>query len=291
MTKKLAFLTFLIFFTLSVVAIYQFFKFNDGKLHLVFCDVGQGDAIFIRTSTGSNILIDGGPDDSVLNCLSRHLPFWDKTLQAVILTHPHADHFTGLISVMKRYNLISYDTENLQNPGLGAKILQDKLALKNLSATYVKKGDRLSNKANFSIEILWPSQEFVENSNKNSSKSGFDLDLNGFSVISLVTYGNFKVLLTADAASAVDEKAGKESGDVDVLEVPHHGSKTGLSQFFLEETKPKLAVISVGKNNKYGHPSQAALSLLKNNKIKSLRTDQAGDIEIVSDGKSWWLIN
>lgn len=291
MTKKSVIFALLIFFTLSALATYQFFKFNDGKLHLVFCDVGQGDAIFIRTGAGDNILIDGGPDDSVLNCLSRHLPFWDKTLQAVILTHPHADHLTGLISVIKRYSLISYDTENLKNPGVGAKILQDSLALKNLSATYVKKGDRLTDKANFNIQILWPSADFIENSNKNSPNNSFDLDFNGLSVISLLSYGNFRAILTGDAGSATDEKIGENIGAVDVLQVPHHGSKTGLSKAFLDETKPRLAVISVGKNNKYGHPSQSALSLLTKNNIKFLRTDQKGDVEIVSDGKSWWLIN
>ncbi len=291
MIKRLLFFTVILLFSLSGLFVYQAFKFNDGKLHLIFCDVGQGDAILIRTAKGDNILIDGGPDDSVLNCLSKHLPFWDKTLQAVLLTHPHADHFTGLISVVKRYNLISYDTENLKNSGSGAKLLQDKLAVKNLSATYLKKGDRLSDKANFSIKILWPSEEEIENSNKNSSKNGFDLDLNGFSLISLLTYGNFKALLTADAASTIDEKVGEEVGSVAVLEVPHHGSKTGLSQTFLDQVKPKLAIISVGKNNRYGHPSLEVLNLLKNNKIQFFRTDEKGDLEIVSDGKSWWLIN
>ena len=291
MIKKPLIFALLIFFSLSVMLIYQLFKFNDGRLHLVFCDVGQGDAIFIRTSEGENILVDGGPDDSVLNCLSRHLPFWDKTLQTVILTHPHADHLTGLISVIKRYSLMSYETENQKNQGVEAKILQDSLALKNLSATYLKKGDRLTNKANFNIQILWPSADVVENSNKNSSNNGFDLDLNGLSVISLVSYGNFRALLTGDAEFVTGEKVGEEAGAIDVLQVPHHGSKTGLTQVFLDKIKPKFAVISVGKNNKYGHPSQEALSLLNDNNIKFLRTDKNKDIEIISDGKSWWVAN
>ena len=291
MIKKTGIFALLIFSSLSFLFVYQVFKFNDGNLHLIFCDVGQGDAILIRTSKGSNILIDGGPDDSVLNCLSKHLPFWDKSLSVLLLTHPHADHLTGLISVEKRYNLMSYDTENLKNPGSGAKILQDRLALKNLSATYLKKGDRLSNKDNFSIKILWPSEEFLENSNKKQSNSSFDLDLNGFSIVSLLSFGNFKALLTADSPFSVNEIVGKETGSVDILQVPHHGSKTGLSQDFIAETRPKLAIISVGKNNKYGHPSKQALNLLQNNQIKYLRTDEKGDIEIVTDGKTWWLAN
>lgn len=291
MIKKTGIFALLIFFSLSFLFVYQLFRLNDGNLHLVFCDVGQGDAIFIRTPKGSNILIDGGPDDSVLNCLSKHLPFWDKNLSVLLLTHPHADHLTGLISVEKRYNLMSYDTENLKNPGVGAKILQDKLALKDLSATYLKKGDRLSNKDNFSIKILWPSEEFLENSNKRQSNSSFDLDLNGFSIVSLLSFGNFKALLTADSPFSVNETIGKETGSVDILQVPHHGSKTGLSQDFIAETRPKFAIISVGKNNKYRHPSKEAVNLLQNNKIKYLRTDEKGDIEIVTDGKTWWFAN
>ncbi len=291
MLKKAIFIIFIILFAFGGIFFYESAKFNDGKLHLVFCDVGQGDAVFIRTSTGSNILIDGGPDDSVLNCLSKHMPFWDKTIQLVILTHPHADHFTGLISVIKRYNVISYDTENVENPSFGTKILQDNLALKNLSATYLYKGDIFANKASFSLLTLWPSADFVRNSLTNLPSEAKNLDLNGFSVIELLSYGSFKALLTGDAGSVIEDKLAREAGKIDVLKVPHHGSKTGLSSLFLEITKPDLAVISVGGKNRYGHPSKEILTLLKNNNIKVLRTDRDGEVEIVSDGKSWQLIN
>ncbi len=291
MIKKSIFLIFIIFFAFGGIFFYQLAKFNDGKLHLVFCDVGQGDAIFIRTSTGSNILVDGGPDDSVLNCLSKHMPFWDKKIQLIILTHPHADHFTGLISVIKRYNVMSYDTENVENPGFGTKILQDNLALKNLSAKYLQKGDRLTNQSNFSLLILWPSADFVQNSTSNSPSEAKNLDLNGFSVVQLLSYGSFKALLTGDAGVMVEDKIAKETGKIDVLKVPHHGSKTGMSDFFLKEISPSLGVISVGAKNLYGHPGQEALTLLRNNNIKILRTDKDGEVEIVSDGKSWQLLN
>ncbi len=291
MIRKSIFIIFIILFAFGGIFVYESAKFNDGKLHLVFCDVGQGDAIFIRTSTGSNILVDGGPDDSVLNCLSKHMPFWDKTIQLVILTHPHADHFTGLISVIKRYNVISYDTENIQNPGFGTKILQDNLALKNLSATYLYKGDIFTNKESFSLLTLWPSADFVRNSLSNFPSEAKNLDLNGFSVIELLSYGSFKALLTGDAGVVIEDKIAREAGKIDVLKVPHHGSKTGMSDNFLKEISPSLAIISVGAKNRYGHPSKEILTLLKNNNIKVLRTDRDGEVEIVSDGKSWKLLN
>ena len=291
MIRKSIFLIFIIFFAFGGIFFYQSARFNDGKLHLVFCEVGQGDAIFIRTSTGSNILIDGGPDDSVLNCLSKHMPFWDKKIQLIILTHPHADHFTGLISVIKRYDVMSYDTENVENSGFGAKILQDNLAIKNLSAKYLKKGDRLTNQSNFSLITLWPSADFISSAMDNLPSEAKNLDLNGYSVVELLSYGNFKALLTGDAGVIAEEKIAKEAGKIDVLKVPHHGSKTGMSDYFLKEINPSLAIISVGNKNNYGHPSQQALTLLKNNNIKVLRTDEDGEIEIISDGKSWRRLN
>ena len=93
---------------LGCILVYQNITYNDKKLHVVICDVGQGDAIFIRTPSGSDILIDGGPDDSVLACLGKHMPFWDRTLEIMILTHPHADHLTGLIDVSKSYSVSAW---------------------------------------------------------------------------------------------------------------------------------------------------------------------------------------
>jgi competence protein ComEC len=103
----------------------------------------------------------------------------------------------------------------------------------------------------------------------------------------LFTYGNFTVLLTGDAGANVEDKIAAEVGKIDVLKVPHHGSKTGMSDYFLNQIKPSLAIISVGANNRYGHPAQTALDLLKNHNIKYYRTDQNGTVEIISDGKTF----
>src|SRR3989344_6568995 len=113
--KKVFLIGTVLFFLLGCILVYQNITYNDKKLHVVFCDVGQGDAIFVRTPNGSDILIDGGPDDSVLNCLGKHMPFWDRDLELVILTHPHSDHFTGLFSVLKTYKIEIFATEELNN--------------------------------------------------------------------------------------------------------------------------------------------------------------------------------
>lgn len=280
----------IVFFTASIFSIilifFGYFSFNDRKLHLVVCDVGQGDAILIRTASQTDILVDGGPDKKVLECLSRHMPFWDRSLDVVILTHPDADHITGLIDVIERYKISYLFTQ--PNPGKTQiyELFTNVLAEKKLSAKYVSRGDKFSVGGETSFKILWPASDEAEQTNQNSSKSS----LNRFSVITLVKHGKFSALLTGDAGSEIQDQIASSVGDIDVLKVPHHGSKTGMSDYFLNSTKPELALISVGEKNKYGHPTKFILDLLKNRRVKTLRTDQEGDIEILSDGKSYFVL-
>ena len=276
-----------IFFTASIFLIllifFVYLSSNDGKLHLVVCNVGQGDAIFIRTASKADILIDGGPDKKVLECLGRHMPFWDRSLDIIILTHPDADHITGLIDVIERYKIRYLLTQ--PNPGKTQiyELFTNVLAEEKISAKYVSRAGEFSIGKEASFKILWPASDKPEEINQNSSKAS----LNRFSVISVLSYGKFNALLTGDAGSEIQDKIAPSVGDIDVLKVPHHGSKTGMSDYFLSLTKPELALISVGENNRYGHPTKFILDLLKNRGVKTLRTDQSGDLEIVSDGTSW----
>ncbi|HUD09573.1 MAG TPA: MBL fold metallo-hydrolase [Patescibacteria group bacterium] len=273
-------------FLLAAIFLYQNAKLNDGKLHVVVCDVGQGDGILIRTPDGSDILVDGGPDDSILNCLSSHLPFWDRTIELMVLTHPHVDHAAGLIEVLKRYTVLHFVTEKVLGGTATYKRLEDELAAKKLSAQYLFSGDRIDLADKTSLLTLWPTHEWL-NSNQLQAKNEQNLDLNGFCLVQLFTYGNFTLLLTGDAGSVVEDKIAAQVGKIGVLKVPHHGSKTGMSDYFLTQINPSLAIISVGANNRYGHPAQSALDLLKNHGIKYFRTDQNGTVEVISDGKSF----
>lgn len=290
MTKYLLLFAF-VFFLLGGIFFYENQKFNDGKLHLIVCDVGQGDGILIRTPKGSDILIDAGPDDSILDCLQNHMPFWDREIEVLILTHPHADHLTGLISVLKRYKVMHYFTENVKNDTLVYRKLQDELAKNNLTAKFSFALDRISFADKTSLLTVWPQKEWFEKQklqdSQNSNPDSSSLDVNGFSLITLLSYGDFKALLTGDAGVIVEEKIANTVGNIDVLKVPHHGSKTGLSSLFLEETSPKLAIISVGAKNRYGHPAKISLDLLAKYNIKTLRTDKNKEAEVVSNGKSF----
>jgi len=272
-------------FLLGCILVYQNITYNDKKLHVVICDVGQGDAIFIRTPRGSDILIDGGPDDSVLSCLGKHMPFWDRTIELMILTHPHADHLNGLITVLNHYKILSFVSESLINKTAGFSELIKVIANQKIKTRYVYAGDRFLLSDSLNIQIVGPNKEFLQT----TSPNGLIGESGEFASLEiLVKYNFFSALLTGDS-QVMELKDAISSGlkDVDLLQIPHHGSRFGLDQEILNVLSPKIAVISVGKNNKYSHPTPFILDLLKSLNIKTLRTDQMGDIEVISDGKEW----
>ncbi|MBI4079129.1 MAG: MBL fold metallo-hydrolase [Candidatus Levybacteria bacterium] len=289
-------------FVLGGMFFYQQAAFSDGKLHVVFCDVGQGDAIFIRTPMGKDILVDGGPaspstsarpsrdgslggpNDSVLDCLASHMPFWDRDIELMFLSHPHEDHLAGLISVIERYSVKAFATEKLWNKTAGFAALQDAVSKEPLKTQYLLAGDSIKTKDGVTIKALGPSQSYLDQ----TSPGGIIGEKGEFaSLVLLVSYGSFDALLTGDSqAEGIDEATTSLTQAVDVLQVPHHGSKTGLTSSLVTKINPKLAIISVGKN-KYGHPSAQALKILGDLDIKILRTDQNRSIQITSDGKTF----
>lgn len=280
-----------LFFLLGWIIVYQNITYSDKKLHIVFCDVGQGDAIFVRTPQGSDILIDGGPDDSVLSCLGKHMPFWDKTLELVILTHPHSDHFMGFFPILKNYKVKSFASEELSNKTTGFISLMEKIKTQKIPIRFLLAEDRFVLRDGVVLEIVGPTREFL----KQTSPGGTIGESSEFaSVETLIMYGKFSALLTGDSQVAELKEATDETrhatSDLSVFHVPHHGSRFGLTSGILDILSPKLAVISVGKN-KYGHPTQFTLDLLKSANIKTLRTDQDGEVEVVSDGLNFKIKN
>lgn len=285
MKVKIGFIISIALLMLGAIFFYQQARFNDQKLHVVFCNVGQGDGIFIRTPKGSDILVDGGPDDSILSCLSNHMPFWDRTVELVILTHPHADHLTGLISVLKRYTVLQFVTEKLNNKTASFKELTNGLNKKYVPLAYLYAGSSFKISDEIKLSILGPTKEFINM----TSPQGFIGESGEFSsVITLMTYKDFSVLLTGDSQKEeLEDAISLKNPKVDILQIPHHGSKTGLNGEILNKVRPRLAVTSVGRNNKYGHPAKEILKLLEEKGIKALRTDEEGEIEVISDGKVW----
>jgi len=222
-------------------------------LRVYFFDVGQGDAILIQKNS-CQILIDGGPNKKILQKLGQAMPFWDKNIELMISTHPDHDHLAGLNYVLQRYRVsliletdIRCETKTCQ-----------KWQSFDASRKIAKIGQQIKLTPNWLINIL-------------SVKE---------SIVAKMLYQDKSFLFTGDAGFATEQELINNNFNLksDVLKVAHHGSKNATSQEFLEQVRPEIAVISVGKNNQYGHPTPEVLERLKN--IKVLRTDLFGDIEI-----------
>jgi competence protein ComEC len=283
MRKKLLFLG-LSFALLGGVVLFEYMQFYDSKLHVIFCDVGQGDAILIKTPENKYILVDSGPDRRVLDCLSRHMPFWQRNIELMLLTHPHADHFFGMFFLFERFHIKAFATENLDNKVASYQEFLRLIEEKQIPKRTVFAGDKLL-LGDLILTIVAPSEDYLTQ----TSPGGMIGESKEFaSLITHVQYGNFDVLLTGDSqANGLKNGFANVSEQIDVLQSPHHGSATGLDTDVLQAIHPSLAVVSVGAQNRYGHPSPKTLDLLQAQKIPFLRTDQAGDVEIISDGSSW----
>lgn len=280
----------------------------DENLHLYFCDVGQGDAIYIRFPDNTDMLVDGGPGNGILDCLAKNMPFYDREINVVMLTHPQADHLNGLIPVLERYRVLYFVSSPVGNSTLGYQKLQDIISKKNIQVKNLYSKESIDfGGAKFTS--FWPEKNWLVNrincngetncallASKNGSVLGIsttDPDLNNFSLMGILSYKSFDVLLAGDGDSRMQDEIIKlgeglsQDNFLEVMKVPHHGSKTALSNEFLNKFKPQLAVISVGKNNRYNHPNEELLEKFSNLDIPIKRTDRDGTIEIISDGLNW----
>lgn len=270
-----------------------YYYWPEERLHLVFCEVGQGDAILIVKGF-NQVLIDGGPNDKVVDCLSEHMPFWDREIEAVVLTHPQSDHLTGLIAVAERYNVKQYIINSIVNDTklfwrwreevieTGTPIFNPKLG------DEIKVGDLV-------MRVLWPRERFKNDlvwkgeatTEKILGAASYSGNLNETSIVLQLSFGQFDALLSGDIGFDIENQIDVGSEAIEVLKIPHHGSKYSSSEEFLQKVAPDLAVICVGKNA-FGHPAPELIEKLGDLGIKVLRTDQNGEIEIVSDGERWY---
>lgn len=247
-------------------------------LEVVFLDIGQGDSIFIKTPDNHQILIDGGPDSVILEKLGKEMSFWDRTIDLIILTHPEHDHIAGLIEVLKRYKI-----ENILWTGILRETAEYKEWVKLIenedsNIKIAEAGQKIIT-PNLFFEILYPFESLEGQNIKNT---------NNTSIVARLIFNNNSFLFTGDAYKSIERKLIKENIhlDSDILKVGHHGSKTSTSKELLEAVSPQIAVISAGRDNKYGHPNEEVLEILNDYGIKVLRTDEIGDTKIISDGQN-----
>ncbi|MDP3956422.1 MAG: MBL fold metallo-hydrolase [bacterium] len=244
---------------------------TDSKLY--FLNIGQGDSQLVRLpgAYGRDIrlLIDSGPDNSVIRELEKSLPAGERYLDLLIMTHAEADHLNGFIEIFKRYSVgaFVYNGRGKDTPNWAA--LAKELTDKKVPVIILGEGDRIRYGSAL-LTFLSPGQEFIKSEALNDS---------GF--VGLLQAGGAKTLFTDDIDSRVEDFIIKKYDlNIDILKVAHHGSKFSTSQEFLDETTPKLAIIQVGKNNKYGHPNADVVQRLKDSGARVYRNDQDGTVEV-----------
>jgi beta-lactamase superfamily II metal-dependent hydrolase len=270
----------------------------DEKLHVVTCDVGQGDAILIFKGN-TQVLIDGGSGRAVLECLTKYVPFYDRRLEVVVATHPDGDHVGGLEYVIKRYSLVYFVSTPIGKETGVVERLNKLVKDRKITVRNVYTGDSLR-LGNWRLDVVWPEKSWVDERvdiglNGEGGVLGLNTEAesNDFSISLLLEYGKFKAFFTGDTDARIvpNQMSTGMLTKIDVLKVPHHGSKTGMTDEWLGVLSPDLGLVSVGKTNRYGHPSAEALDLLRNREVRVIRTDVVGDIEVVSDGLRWRVKN
>jgi competence protein ComEC len=257
----------------------------DGRLHVTVLDVGQGDAILLQGPAGGRMLIDTGPDpDRLITLLDQRIPTWDRRLDAVVLTHPHEDHVAGLALLLTRYRIGAVIEDGMLGPGPSDAAYRAQLAQQGRTTQVAHQGDELWLDG-ARLDVDWPLPGTVPRDPPRTGK-----EINNASVVIELHFGARDMLFPGDAEEEVDPQllaaglAQRLGPQLDLLKVAHHGSRTATTQALLDALHPRVAVISVGADNDYGHPAPETLARLEQSGAQVFRTDLDGSVEITTDG-------
>ena len=248
----------------------------DGRAHVVILDVGQGDAILVTGPTGGRMLVDGGPDpDRLLVGLDARVPPWDRRIDLIVLTHPHEDHVAGVPLVLERYRVGRVVESGMPGRSPGYEALAAILAARGATSGRLLAGDRFALDG-IAFDVLWPDADRVP---PKASDDGSTV--NDASIVLLGSFEGRHFLLAGDAEAAIEaELLSRGLPTVDLLKAGHHGSRTSTTDGLVATTRPRVAAVSVGAKNDYGHPSREVLARLEDAGAAVLRTDQVGTIDV-----------
>jgi competence protein ComEC len=278
--KQPIFFVFLALLGISIFIWVLVFQSEAHKyLKFAALDIGQGDALFIESPSGVQVLFDGGPSKKILGVLPKVMPFYDRKIDAIIITNPDADHIAGFLDILKNYKVNLVVEPGTWNDSKTYKNLEAEIKRQNIPDILARKGMKIDLGGGVVIDILFPDQDVSS------------WTTNDGSIVARLSYGKNSVMLTGDATKITEgivlAENPAENLKSDILKVGHHGSKTSSSPEFVSAVSPTYAVISDGKNNKYGHPHQETLNTLSKFGAKIFRTDLLGTIIFKSNGEEF----
>lgn len=263
----------LVLFGLGVFLAIESFKV--GRTGMVFCDVGQGDGFFMTSSKGHVVVFDGGSSGKIVDCLDKNLPIWNRKVDVMVSTHPQEDHIGGQIAIFSKYQVDKVIWTGVTNEAQFFDKWRRDLVDEKSQVFNLRRGDSVI-VDDLTFDFLWPTREEVNAWNADSK-----IDLNETSYVVRMTKGNFCAYLTGDAPKTILPFVMDKP--CELLKVAHHGSKTGTDSFVLERSNAKMAVVQVGKNNRYGHPNKEVIDALNDKHLQVLRNDAEGDIKFYYD--------
>lgn len=254
----------------------------ENQIGLTFAalNIGQGDGLFIESPGGVKVLMDGGPNDNLIRELPAVMPWWDKHIDAIIITNSDSDHYSGFISLLQNYKVDVVVESGYRSATPDYALLEKEIVEKNIPEILARRGEVIDLGDGAQITILFPDRDV----------SG--LASNDASVVSRLTYGDTSVLLTGDSPKKIEDYLISLDGknlQSTILKVGHHGSKTSTSDEFVKEVAPQIAVISAEKGNSYGFPATTTVATLQKYGVQILGTYDLGRIVLHSDGKQFVL--
>lgn len=274
------FIILLLFIVFCIWFLVYGFINREKYLKVAFLDVGQGDAIYIEAPNGRQLLIDGGKEDSLLPILAKVMPIFDKSIDMVLATHSDSDHIGGLPDVFDKYKISSFISNGDSSKTEIFKNLRNSISKENLKEIIISDKTRivLDEEHGIYFDIIFPNKKVPQS-----------LDSNDGSIVGRLVYGNISFMLTGDATlfteNVIMRDIGGEGLSSNVLKLGHHGSRTSSGVMFLKRVHPDIAIISAGKNNRYGHPHKEVLNILSKLNIPYLATYDKGTIMFKSDGR------
>ncbi len=269
---------------LGVLSFYLYNFFVHAQIH--FLDVGQGDSILIHAPHNQQMLIDCGYNDIVIEALGRKMNYFDRTIEYLVVTHSDRDHFGGCLDVLDKFEVKNFIYNGLNNKNFLWKKFIEKLRAENVNFIHIKNLQQWE-LDKIKIQSLFPDLDLKTNKKIFPKK---DQTNNNFSVVLKVEAGEQSFLLLGDAEVALEKYLAESFSEkskepeklkVDYLKTGHHGSKTSTTELILQKTQPQKAIISVGAENKFGHPSGRVISRLNRYKVQIYRTDMEGDISFM----------